>query len=444
MKQLLLLAAICLAGTTYAQQIWENFDDERNVNYGFIHGVFTQNAANPDNGGINTSATCGSYVRNASEQFDVLVVEPPALMDSLTDYVNGTKQITMDVYSPAVGVTIQITLEDATTALPGNYPTGRHSIYLATTTVANQWETVTFTFDSQPDPLVPDDAVELLVLLFNPDSFTGDTYYWDNLNGPEFPDPCGGVGPDNNIFEDYECQRNISYDFMDGWLTVDDNPSMTGVNTSTTAGKYVRNAFFQNAAFGGELPVELDLTTTNQVKIDVYDYNAPTNVLLSLQDANNEVVLEKTWATVTSNTWETLNMDLSGVSPAASSGITKWVLLVNPGNFASDSVWIDNFRLEGFIPTSTEELAQAAQSVRVYPNPAKAQVNVQLDLSAADNVQFTLTDCTGRVVAQERSAFSSGVQQWSWQPTANVANGLYFLTVRGTTINATRQLQLNR
>ena len=35
----------------------------------------------------------------------------------------------IDVYSPAVGIPIQITLR-LTTATPTNYPTGRHSEYI--------------------------------------------------------------------------------------------------------------------------------------------------------------------------------------------------------------------------------------------------------------------------------------------------------------------------
>ena len=294
MKQLLLFVAVCFAGTAMAQQAWENFDDERNVNYGFIHGVLNEGAANPDMSGINSSATCGSYIRNSSEQWDVLIIEPPAVMDDLSDYVAGTKSITMDVYSPAAGITVQITMEDEDTATPTNHPVGRHSDFQATTSVANAWETLTFTLVGQPDPSVPDDGVEFFVILFDPGNFTSDTYYWDNLMGPEFPDPCAGVGADPLVFEDYECQRNMSYDFTEGWRIVDDNPDMSGVNSSSTSMKYIRNAFFENAAFGGSFNMEMDLTDSNQVKIDIYDYNSPTPVFVSFQNDNGNPVIEKT------------------------------------------------------------------------------------------------------------------------------------------------------
>ena len=49
MKHLVLSLAVCFAGSALAQQTWDNFDDERNVYYGFIHGGFNQGAANPDN-----------------------------------------------------------------------------------------------------------------------------------------------------------------------------------------------------------------------------------------------------------------------------------------------------------------------------------------------------------------------------------------------------------
>ena len=81
---------------------------------------------------------------------------------------------------------MQITLEDSLFAGPTNYPTGRHSIYLGTTTVANEWETIELTFDSKPDPSMSDAGLTSLILLFNPNTNTDNTYYFDNLYGPEF------------------------------------------------------------------------------------------------------------------------------------------------------------------------------------------------------------------------------------------------------------------
>ena len=55
---------------------------------------------------------------------------------------------------------------------PTNYPTGRHSIYLGTTTVANEWETIELTFDSKPDPSMSDGLTSLILLILTQTQMT--------------------------------------------------------------------------------------------------------------------------------------------------------------------------------------------------------------------------------------------------------------------------------
>ena len=75
MKKLILCAAVLFAGSASAQVVWDNFDNERNCNYGFIHGTLMQAVPNPDATGVNTSANVATYIRNQAETFDVIVIE---------------------------------------------------------------------------------------------------------------------------------------------------------------------------------------------------------------------------------------------------------------------------------------------------------------------------------------------------------------------------------
>ena len=195
-----------------AQQIWDNFEDTRQGTYGFLSGVFLPYGANPAPGGSNTSSIAAMYSRNAAELFDVIILDAP--MADLTDFRTGARSLSIDVFSPNPGTTVQITLENSVTALPANFPTGRHSVYLATTTLTDTWETLTFNFDNQPDASVPDTDADRLVLLFAPNTNTGDIYFWDNLNGPDLAnDPCANVTVDPNIFNDFECNQNVNFPF---------------------------------------------------------------------------------------------------------------------------------------------------------------------------------------------------------------------------------------
>ena len=173
---IMLLPFIC-----FSQILWENFEDTRIGYYEFVHGGMTPRLDNPLPNAINNSELCAQYVRNPGETYDVIVLIANGPFFELTDYISGAKKMKVDVFSPAAGIPLQITLEDSAVAGATNYPDGRHSIYTATTTVANEWETVEFTFDSRPDNTVPDEDVTSLILLFDIGNNTGDTYYFDNL-----------------------------------------------------------------------------------------------------------------------------------------------------------------------------------------------------------------------------------------------------------------------
>ena len=88
---------------------------------------------------------------------------------------------------------------------------GRHSIYTATTTVTNEWETIEFEFAERPDNTVPDGNVTSLILLFDIGNNTNDTYYFDNLYGPEFDNQCDDQAEESNIeLADWDCHWNLS------------------------------------------------------------------------------------------------------------------------------------------------------------------------------------------------------------------------------------------
>ena len=58
---------------------------------GMYYGV-----ANPDMSGINTSARCGSYTRNAVENFDYFIALPAGGFTNLNDFTNGDNFFTLD------------------------------------------------------------------------------------------------------------------------------------------------------------------------------------------------------------------------------------------------------------------------------------------------------------------------------------------------------------
>jgi beta-glucanase (GH16 family) len=157
----------------------EDFENMNSATYGQIDGQFTQKIANPGSSSVNSSPSCAKYIRNAAQQYDVLIVLNPNIGNA--DLIkNSSKHLMMDVYSNAAGRNVQITLESTSTN-SGAYPAGRHSTYSATTTKTNQWETLTFNWIATPDATVPGTSVDQLTTLFKTNTYTGDTYYYDNL-----------------------------------------------------------------------------------------------------------------------------------------------------------------------------------------------------------------------------------------------------------------------
>lgn len=158
-----------------------NFDATGQATYSRSDGTYST-VANPSPTGVNASALCGKYIRNSTVQYDYIQYNTAAITNA-ADYKTKAKKFYADVYTAApVGTPVLIQLENGSTATSTNYPTGRNSRYIAYTTKQNQWERLIFTLLDIPDPGTSDASVNRLLVLINSNSFTGDTYYIDNLD----------------------------------------------------------------------------------------------------------------------------------------------------------------------------------------------------------------------------------------------------------------------
>ena len=187
---LCLLAGFCRPAS--AQLLYDDFETNRRVTYPSADGVLTQNAANPGSNAVNSSTTVARYVRNGGNAYATININPataPRLAD-VTPYLTGAKLITMKIYSPAAGVPVQIVLQDKAKANTG-YPNGNlGGTFNATTSVANAWQVLTFSYTAggpgSYDPSVPVTGADQLALLIAFGVNSGATYYFDDMLGPEF------------------------------------------------------------------------------------------------------------------------------------------------------------------------------------------------------------------------------------------------------------------
>ena len=389
--------------SVFSQILWDNFEDTRIGYYEFVHGGMTTRFENPNLASqVNSSSLCAQYVRNPGETYDVIVIVANGPFSDLTDYLNGSKKMTVDVFSPAVGIPLQITLEDSAIAGATNYPDGRHSIYTATTSVANEWETIEFTFDSRPDNTVPDANVTSLILLFDIGNNTNDTYYFDNLYGPEFNNQCDAVMVDPSVnFADWDCNWNLricpsatpcaSYDYISGWLNQTYNPDPSTINSSKYSAEYTRNpdqmgedvliAYFSNGS--------LDLSVNKYFNFKLY--GPPRPIYVSFQDAGSNEIYAFNSVLSSNNQWQQFTVDLSSVS---NQNIDRFVLFLDQSVVNWDTYYLDDFHLSD-IPLETQFL-EVSDDIKIFPQPAKNVVNI----SSVNSISsVSVLDITGKSIS---------------------------------------------
>jgi len=391
-----------------SQILWDDFEQTRIGYYEFVHGGMTTRFENPDlASAVNSSPLCAQYVRNPGELWDVLVIVANGPINDVSDYVNGSKKMTVDVFSPLAGIPVQITLEDSSLAGATNYPTGRHSIYLGTTTLTNEWETIELTFDSKPDPTMSDVGLTSVILLFNGGTNTNDTYYFDNLFGPEFNNQCDGLILDPSVnFADWDCNWNLgicpsaspctSFDYVSGWLNQSYNPDYSTINTSKYSGEYTRNpdpngedvliAYFTNGVWN----VNSNLSYFN-FKI----YGPPRPIYMSFQDASNNEVYAYNSVLTSNNQWQQFSVDLSSV---ASQSITRFVLFLDQTVVNWDMYYLDDFNLSS-TPLFVQDINDS-EIINIYPQPAKDYLNIDIKLNNNDVKKIDLYDIQGKVYYQ--------------------------------------------
>ncbi|MEO0469581.1 MAG: T9SS type A sorting domain-containing protein [Bacteroidota bacterium] len=426
MKRIHVLFAmmVLLASSSFAQVTLDNFEETRKVWFNFSNGTLTPYFANPDMTG-NTSPVIARYTRNAAEQFDVIVIDGDTVFEDMSAFLDGTKQMSLDVWSPLAGVTVQITVEDTNTAKPANFPNGRHSVYLATTTQDSAWETLTFTFNNRPDMSVPDNTVNRMVLLFNPDSNTDDTYFFDNLVGPAFnPDPCDGVMLSDSILNDFECNQSAISTFNHGAsLRRIPNPDPSGANTTSYVASYTRNPGEEFDVIVGTFTNVPTLSDTSEFKLWVWSAAADQEVRLALQNDGNDVAAVSATTTTTS-AWEELSF---GYGDLSASNVNGYVLLFAPGTFTSETYFFDHLRFltgESQIVGIEDFLVEGA--FNVYPNPSQGMTRFSYELSQPAQVELRVYDLAGREVAvMPQGQQMNGSHEIVWDASEALTNGMY-------------------
>lgn len=189
MKTQILFSLLFLyTGSMFGQSVvYDDFEGKKLAMYGVKNGTLDTMAKNPSVDKINSSAMCAKYVRNREKKFDnIKMTVPRKLIDvsPYATYAGNPPRLKMKIYTDApAGTLVEILL--GSKGRNNEFPEGTHSQFQAYTTKSGAWEELEFKFSQVPKgSLTTAVEVDQITLLFNPNSSTSHTYYFDDLTGP--------------------------------------------------------------------------------------------------------------------------------------------------------------------------------------------------------------------------------------------------------------------
>jgi hypothetical protein len=258
-------------------------------------------------------------------------------------FTASVTQMSVRVYSPAAGIRVRLKVEDRTN--------NTHSVETeAMTQAANTWETLIFDFAT------PSSGTAQMNLAYTYDmasiffdfgnAGTGKIFYWDDVSFLPV-----NVAPNYLSLPLTFQSTTYGYPFTDfggGVATVVNNPSATGINTSTKVGKMVKGP---PEVYGGsfiELVNPINFSVLKTFKVKVYSPRIGARLLLKVENSTNGgISFEKEATTTTANTWEDLTFDFSTINTGNS--YSKVVLIFDLGTVGDGSsnftFYFDDIRL---------------------------------------------------------------------------------------------------
>ena len=229
-------------------------------------------------------------------------------------------QMSVRVYSPAAGIKVRLKVEDRTN---NTKSVETESV----TTVANTWETLIFDFST---PSVGTASINLATNYDMASIFfdflkpaNGKVFYWDDVTFL-----TANVTPQHlGIPLDFQSTK-FTYEFGDfagGVVTLVNNPSTSGINTSSKVAKMVKNAGEVYAGSTITLTNSINFSVNKIVKFKVFSPRVGAKLLFKVENSlNGGSNFEREVTTTTANAWEELTFDFSAI-PGGTYDKVVWI-----------------------------------------------------------------------------------------------------------------------
>jgi hypothetical protein len=179
-------------------------------------------------------------------------------------------------------------------------------------------------------------------------------------------------------------------------FTFINNPSTSGINPSATCAKFIVNANAANWAqvqTSGFSPITFT-ADNNKVKVMLYK-SVISNFVITLQNADASVKVQKFAPNTKINEWELMTFDFSGLIGKT---VTKMVVYPDYPSVrtAGSTNYIDNIFFNSLTNVVTEIVTR---SINLYPNPVNDILHIQLP---GNNSRITMYDIVGNKVYDQQ------------------------------------------
>ena len=270
-----------------------------NFSFGGVEGV--QAVSNPNPSGINTTSTVMQFTKTEGAE---VWGGMGFAVDGIINF-NGTNQIKINSYAPEAGKVVKVKLE----TVEGNVD-GLTYEFDMTTTVANQWEVLTYDFSAAPDL----DYVSFIVFYDFGNQSAG-VYHFDEIQvglGEYIPTQAPTIA-----IEDFEgdLPGNFSFGGVEG-VQIVENPNSSGTNTTANVMQCTKTE--GSEVWGGMGisvdPINFSSAGMNQIQIQSYSPEAGKVIKVKLETIEGNVdglTYEFDMTTTVANQWETLTYDFS-------------------------------------------------------------------------------------------------------------------------------------
>lgn len=296
------IAVMLFVFTINGQYIYNDYDANQNVSFSGWPNMPVI-IGNPDASGINVSANVAQWDRTNWAQWDNVYAE----LSGKIDFSTGTT-FSLKVYSP-ITCDVLFKLEDK---INGAVYTER----LLSVTSTNQWVQLDFDFSGEAS-----DTYDKVVFFIDFATFNENTFYFDDIEGPEFDDGSGGPTATLLLPVTFDVDT-AEYDLIDfggnqSEIIIDPNdPNNNVVKTIKTETAELWAGTTVGGTVGFAEPIPFAAPDTTLMSVVVWSPAVGIPIRLKVEDANNPGITCETEALSTvASAWDTLVFDFSNPAP---------------------------------------------------------------------------------------------------------------------------------